>query len=780
MILWIACWTCMPCAAADEAQGPTITLDPAQPYRIWADKITYDPERNAYLAEGNVTIRKEDYSLKAQWIRFNTETTTALAKGEVVLTSGADRLSGERVEVNLEEETGTLYGGTLFLAENHFYISGEEIRKTGPETYRAKNATITTCNGPSPDWALSGRRVAVTIEGYGSATHAAMRVKGVPLLYSPYMFFPVKLKRQSGLLAPQVGISDRKGWRYSQPLFLVLGESSDATLYADYMEKRGLRGGLELRYILDEASQGTLMADGLSDRQVDDGQGGTSRDWGYDDTSSSSASKDFLRPNEDRYWLRMKHDQSLPAGFKAQLDLDLVSDQDYLREFKSGYMGFNDTRDYFLDTFGRDIDDYDDSVRPNRLNFARTWGSYSLNLEGVWNDNVLARREMPYREDTDSETLQRVTDDETLQRLPALSLDISRHRLLESPLYLTAANEAVHLYEPDGDKGHRLDLHPRLLWPFKLGHYLSLEPSAGYRQTLWNRYENEADPEQEGGADHRELYDLRLDLSSEVYRIFPGLLPAADRTKHSLRPQLTYTYIPRVEQDDLPKFDSIDRIKRLNQLTWTLTQTLTGRWPAAPATAAGAAAAASAPASAEASAEASAGTPDTTPRYRYQQVARLELDQDYDLNAANDGEPEPWSDLRLEFDLTPAPLFSVNSEARWSVYDAVFTRYSIGATLRDRRGDRLTTEYRKVLEDVANKVTPSESLNANTHLVLSHTLALRGTLDWDLYADEVREWLVGLSFTRQCWSLDLNHSVEDEDRRTYFMINLVGLGRFGG
>jgi LPS-assembly protein len=742
----------LPCLAADATQGPTVTLDPAQPYRIWADKITYDPESKAYLAEGNVTIRKEDYSLKAQWIRFDAETTTALAQGEVVLTSGEDRLSGDRVEVNLAEETGTVHGGTLFLAENHFYISGEEIRKTGPATYRAQNATITTCDGPSPDWALSGRRINVTIEGYGSATHAAMQVKGIPLLYSPYVLFPVKLKRQSGLLAPQVGVSDRKGWRYTQPLFLVAGESSDATLYADFMEKRGLRGGLELRYILDEASQGSLMVDGFTDRRVDDGQEDNAKNWGYDDTTSSDVSTDIPRLEEDRYWLRMKHDQALPAGFKAQLDLDLVSDQDYLQEFKSGYMGFQETRDYFLDTFGRDIDDYDDTVRPNRLNFARTWGSYSLNLEGRWNDNVLARQEY-----TDDDIRQEFTDDETLQRLPALSLDVSRHRLLKSPLYLTAANEAVHLYEPDGDKGYRLDLYPRLLWPFKLGHYLSLEPSAGYRQTLWNRYENEADPDQTGSADHRELYDLRLDLSSEVYRIFPGLLPATDRSKHSLRPQLTYRYLPRVDQDDLPKFDAVDRIKRLNQLTWALTQTLTSRWPTA-----------------------FSGPDEGAPRYRYRQVARLKLDQNYDLNAANDGAPEPWSDLRAKLDLTPSQLFSMNGEVRWSVYDQVFTRYSFGATLRDRRGDRLTAEYRKVLEDTTAKVTPSESLNASTHLVLHHALALRGTLDWDLYAGEVREWLVGLTFTRQCWSLDLNHSVEDEDRRTYFMVNLFGLGRFGG
>ncbi|MDJ0781015.1 MAG: LPS assembly protein LptD [Desulfosarcinaceae bacterium] len=729
--------------AAEPVKRPAIALDPAQPYRIWADKIVYDPLERAYLAEGNVTIRKEDYSLSAQWIRFDTAASTAMAKGEVVLTTNGDRLTGDRVAVDLESDTGTLYDGSLFLAENHFYIRGEEIRKTGPDTYIAQNATITTCDGPSPDWAISGRRVAVTIEGYGTATHASMEVRGIPVLYSPYVAFPVKLKRQSGLLAPQLGYSDRKGWQYRQPLFLVLGESADATLTADYMSARGLKGGVELRYFLSEISRGALMADGLLDRRVDDGQGDNSRNWGYDDTSNSDASRDILRPNRDRYWLRMKHDHALPAGFMAKLDLDLVSDQDYLPEFKRGYTGFNDTRDYFLDTFGRDIDDDDDTVRPNRLNLARTWGSYSLNVEGRWDDNVVARRQG--------------TDDRTLQRLPALDLDISRHRLSDSPLYLTAASEAAHLFEADGDKGYRLDLYPRLAWPFKWDRFLSLEPSAGYRQTLWNLYEVEEDPDREGQARHRELYDLGLDLSSEIYRIFPGILPGTDRGKHNLRPQLIYTYIPRVDQEDLPDFDSSDRVDRENQLTWVLTQTLTSRYP-------------------QPAAPSDAGLP----RYAYRQVARLKLDQDYDINAANDGDPEPWSDLRLDLELTPVQRLALTSEARWSVYDQLFTRYSIGGSLSDRRGDRVAVEYRQVLADREANVSPSETLNSRALLRLRDGLDLRGTLEWDLFNDEVLEWLVGVTYTRQCWSLDLSHSVEDEDRRTYVTINLVGLGKIGG
>ena len=41
------------------------------------------------------------------------------------------------------------------------------------------------------------------------------------------------------------------------------------------------------------------MGDYLRDRQVDNGLGNSTTDWGY-------TGDDYLRPNEDRYWFRMK------------------------------------------------------------------------------------------------------------------------------------------------------------------------------------------------------------------------------------------------------------------------------------------------------------------------------------------------------------------------------------------------------------------------------------------------------------------------------------------
>ena len=58
---------------------------------------------------------------------------------------------------------------------------------------------------------------------------------------------------------------------------------------------------------------------------------------------------------------------------RGRLDLDWVSDQDYLTEFRQGLTGFEETRDYYRDKFGRDIDDFNDPVRTNQAVVNKNW-----------------------------------------------------------------------------------------------------------------------------------------------------------------------------------------------------------------------------------------------------------------------------------------------------------------------------------------------------------------------------------------------------------------------
>ena len=301
------------------------------PYHIKADSLSYDDATKTYRARGHVVITRGDQSLWADAIDLDAQTMDTVATANVRFTSGEDWLNGTRLEINLNAGTGTLYDGTLFVNESHFYIRGGKIEKIGEDSYHVADASLTSCTGDSPAWEITGKDLKVTLESYGTIKHAAFWAKSVPILYVPYLVFPAKLKRQTGFLLPQASYSDRDGFEYNQPFFWAINESSDATLYEHYLAHRGLKHGVEYRYVLGAESKGAVMYDFLGDRQIDDGT---------TDSFEGFRGDDELRLNKNRWRFRMKSNQDLPAGFRAKLDLDLVSDQDYLREFKAGYSGF--------------------------------------------------------------------------------------------------------------------------------------------------------------------------------------------------------------------------------------------------------------------------------------------------------------------------------------------------------------------------------------------------------------------------------------------------------
>lgn len=715
----------VPQPAAADRSNPSGT---EAPWEISADRIAYDQVADAYVAEGNVTIRREESSLSADRVRLDQQNRVAWAEGRVRLLSGQDVLSGSRMQLHLDDETGVLSDGYAFFAENHFYLTGKEIRKTGPATYHVKEATATTCDGPDPDWRLTGKEVRVTIEGYGQAKHATLWARQVPLIYTPYLVFPVKLKRQSGLLTPEPSYSDRKGIRYLQPLFWAISDSADATFFVDHMSERGTRLGAEYRYVAGEAAKGTLMIDGYNDRRVDDGQGDNSLRWGYGDDR-------HLRPNNDRYWFRSKVDQNLPLAITAKLDLDVVSDQDYLKEFESGYGGFEKTRDYYRGTFGRDIDDYNVTERLNQLNLNRLWQGYTFNTDVRWYDDVVKRR----WSDTD----------DTLQQLPQVTLDGTKKRIPGSPFYFDLLSSYTHFYRDEGTRGHRADLYPRAYYPMRWFNALFIEPSAGIRQTAWHIDRYAQNTEQDRTDSYRAIYDLKLDAGTDFYRVFAIDQAGHDRLKHNIRPQVVYEYIPDQDQTDLPHFDDWDRIAPRNLITYSLTHTLIAR---SPRTGSG-------------------------PDYDYTQFVRFKLEERFDINKYNQGHPQPFSHVLAELLVTPGRFGSISADALWSPYDSQFYAYNAGLQLRNRRGDRLGTDYRFTRE--TEDVRGLQTIDVAAVWQATRHWQLRGKYERNIEGRQRIETGVGISYQAQCWRIDLDFRDEPGDQTVAVMVHLTGLGTFG-
>jgi LPS-assembly protein len=741
-------------AQFNEGHIEKIIRDPDQPWQVEADEINYDQNIDEVTATGNVLIYKGNIKLLADFVRFDHKNMMAYAEGEVVLTNGQDILSGTSMEMDLENQVGLVKDGYLFLEENNFHLTGDLIKKVGEKTYTIDEASLTTCDGVNPDWKITGKDVKIKEDGAGTAKHATIWARKMPVAYTPYFYYPARKKRQSGLLFPEGGISDRLGIYYNQPFFWAIDESSDATFYAQYMNSRGLRVGMEYRYYLDDWSKGTWMIDGFDDNEIDNGIGDSSEKWGFED-----GSRDILRKNDDRYWLRGSHHQKMPWGVRARLDIDIVSDQDYTREFRDGYMGWNQSKHFFEDVFSRDLDDFNDPIRTNQLNFNKTWSRFSLNAK--------------LRYDLDSTTRNTHDPDVTLQQLPVIDFDGVKQRISTSPFFYDLTSQYIYYWSREGRRTQRLDAHPRLYLPLRFKPFINVEPSVGVRGTVWRPDKKEFGPEDKKFY-HRELYDTRLDIFSEIYRVFHTESNRFQAVKHTIRPRVIYDYIPNVDQDDLPNFDATDRIVNQNLLTYSLTNVLTsktrkkGSFKISHRTG-----------------ETSATVVDSAADYNYNDFLRFELEQSYDINEAKQKDSErPFSPISARLDLIPGRYISVDADALWSVYDLRFLSHNIAANFWDHRGDRFFVEYRYTRDSDEISLNPAQSLYTDLRLKVTDRFSISADYEYNFLNNTHVQTGVGFNYKAQCWSFDgrvIDKTGVDNSRSLdfEFKINLFGLGEFG-
>ena len=544
----------------------------------------------------------------------------------------------------------------------------------------------------------------------------------------PLSYISSKKKRQTGLLIPRITSSDRKGFEIEQPLFIAISRNSDASIYLDYMSDRGVKLGTEFRYILSPKTKGSIYLDLLKDNKVDDGTDQT-EDYSFDTTPQ--------RKNTNRFWFRMKHNQELVKGFSAKLDLDWVSDEDYLHEFKDGFTGSDETLDYFEDEFGRGLDEYNDYTRRNSLIINKSWSTYSLNISTLWYDNVRARKQN--------------TNDTTLQTLPSIEFDASKQQVNTSKFYYSLDSEYRSFYRQDTTttlvNGHRADIYPKIYLPLKLGKIFNFEPSLGVRETIWYTDDFTDIKGNSNNFRTRQMYDIGAQLSTKINKIFTLNNNFADKIQHEVVPKLEYAFTPHIKQDDLPSFDSLDRIGEKNQITWSLVNNFIPRK--------------------------STVLPLTgKEQFTYNNFAYLKLYQTFDIKKERDNEPEPFSDIFLDTELNPCHFFSLDMDLSWSPYQNQFNTFNVGNTLKDYRGDSLRTEYRYSVDE-------SESLYSKVDIFFTDELEVFCSIEKNLKENKRVETLAGLTLEQSCWTFKLFFSHVPDKQSISFLITLHGIGEFG-
>ncbi|MGI9276884.1 MAG: LPS-assembly protein LptD [Endozoicomonas sp.] len=280
-----------------------------------SDESSYDQESTASLT-GNVQVRQGSRMLESDSATLNKTTNFAEFEGNVVFRETGVLMLGDRGEMIMDSGRVSLDNADYVTHESHTRGSAEKIVRNEDETMDLDGATYTSCPPGDEGWQLSAGSISLDpTTGFGTARDATVRIQGLPVFYSPYMYFPTDERRQSGFLYPTtIEVDSDSGLEFDLPYYWNIAPNYDATIAPRIISKRGFLLENEFRY-LGQDHHGEIGVAGII---------------GKDELKKKNPYYD-----KDRWLVNLRHEQNFSPRWTAELDYADASDKNYLKDFNS-------------------------------------------------------------------------------------------------------------------------------------------------------------------------------------------------------------------------------------------------------------------------------------------------------------------------------------------------------------------------------------------------------------------------------------------------------------
>jgi LPS-assembly protein len=467
-----------------------------------------------------VRVEYQDIRLSARRVTGSYKRHTVVAEGDVLIVQGASRMSGVRMDLDLNDKVGVLLDGRVDL-EGGMHLTGAMLAKVGPKSFTLTDGTVTACEGDDPAWKFIVKKGRVTLEDYARLKNATFTLGGVPLLWSPYILWPALRDRASGFMVPGLGYNSDRGFYFGLSYYWAIDRSWDATFSGDFYSKGFYGIGTELR---GQPSTGTRI-EGTYYTVQDPTAGGLWR-W---QTMGRIVSDDIAPQVRGVVsWL----DFSDPAFF-----------QSFNRDFALG------------------------STQSLKSEGFLTWGPdpWSLNLR-------LSREEAIGF--ADGSTV-------VSERLPALEMRLRPTPLFGQSVFIEMSGQAGMLRvdrgpgQPSGTYD-RFDLFPQVSVPLSIAPWLSLNAAFGGRLTSYGMSLSADGTTLLPERYNREALTTDLQVTGPSFsRLFDWSLGPFKKWKHVLEPRAEWTTLTgRDDFASTPLFDEIDSLTPTNALRYSLLQHL--------------------------------------------------------------------------------------------------------------------------------------------------------------------------------------------------------------
>ena len=691
-VLLITCTAvCLAGQGRAEITLPQFDQDRELPVHVTANLLQYNDRNDILTAKGNALITQGTRSLKADTINLNIVTKETEAQGNVLLAQDGDTIECESFTINLDTQVGVVRQAKIFIKNENLHIAGRDIKKTGPNTYEVRDGTITTCDAKNPPWRIDAAEIDVEIEGYAVARHPLLRIKSLPVLYLPVVVVPVKQKRQTGFLIPEVGYSSSSGAFMENSFFWAINDQSDATFWLDTATRQGIGTGLEYRIKLAEQTEAKL--------------------YGYFSHEQDSYQDDRYRNMRDRkngrYYLNFEGQHYFDADTYIKADVSQVSDRQFYYDYKS------EIKRSFGDSGRKDPQNYEKEISTVFLN--KNWAASNLLVNMSWYRDLRSR---PGKNlgDPDSNS----GDDTTVQLLPTVQYSSMLQPVGTTPLfYRLEAGYDNFWREQKQQRGQRLTMYPQLSMPMLFGGWLRFTPTAGMRGVYF------FDLNRSNGNERNGVFPtINVNLATSFVRVFDMNGSRLQKIRHIIEPGFEYEFVEQDDQTEFPYFDAPEDYYRRHWAGYYLKNRFT------------------------------ALELDETGELSEYEIGYFKVGQLFNIADPLQGlyyegdRKRTASDIFTEMRIDMNRRFYIKTKTYYDTYGNSLHRYSILGRLSFPLNNHLSVEYRYWRHLY-------EMLELDAYLRVTSWLALFARTRYDYLYNDDYDADLGIEYHSQCWGLRL-------------------------
>ncbi len=207
------------------------------------DSIVYDVADKKVHLYGDAEATYKNIKLNADYIQYDWVSGTLTAEvnkdslgnpiGYAEFSEGDSKYKAKKLSYNFKTTKGKVY--QVITQEGEGYVHGEEVKRNEYKEWYGYRGKYTTCNLEHPHFYIKAKKMKVVPDKVIATGPANLVVADVPLpLFIPFGLFPIKRGQRSGILLPEYGEEQTRGFFLRNGgYYFGFSDYIDAALRAD-------------------------------------------------------------------------------------------------------------------------------------------------------------------------------------------------------------------------------------------------------------------------------------------------------------------------------------------------------------------------------------------------------------------------------------------------------------------------------------------------------------------------------------------------------------------